>query len=136
MGLRACREITESLPRTHLLPDVMVGGGRPTTARGADPRKFVHNRHSPAMTALGDGAPTAALVLAPALSRRLAVGSSRRLRGGILAILAQQRQSPIGSPSQKQTGSRRAHLTHSRRADQGQTVWWSRTDESINKVNN
>jgi magnesium chelatase subunit D len=66
--LRAGREITESLSKTKRLRDVMVGAGRPSMAVGAELTKSVDGRHSPTMTALGDGAPTADLVLAQALS--------------------------------------------------------------------
>jgi hypothetical protein len=61
--LRARREITKSLLRTHLLHDVMFGAGGPSMARGAELTESVDGRHSPTMPGWGDYASTAALVL-------------------------------------------------------------------------
>jgi hypothetical protein len=60
---KACRERTESLPRTHPLRDVMVGEGRPSMACGPELAKSVDGRPSRPLSAWGDGASAAALVL-------------------------------------------------------------------------
>jgi hypothetical protein len=56
-----------------MLRDVMVGAGRPSMASSAILAKSVDGRHSPAMTDWGDGAPTAAVVLARARSGTFAL---------------------------------------------------------------
>src|ERR1700722_9958008 len=89
--LRVRREITESFPRTHLLPAVMVGAGRPSTARGAELAKSVDGRPAPTMTAWGEGGSTAALVLAQVLSVMAGLVPAIRLSvmaGLVPAILA------------------------------------------------